>query len=419
VPRLRLTDAAVKKLKPPTRGQADFFDELLPSFGLRVSHAGTRAWIVMTRVNGRLRRFTVGRYPAMPLEAARKLARTALERAQVGRDHRDAVKEELAQCARSRDNSFATRVEEFFEAYVRGRGLRPSTQREYRRILQGPDTAHLGMKSIDQISKDDIVGVLVKMEKRGSKGAAERSLAYLRKFFGWSADQGLIDIPPTARVRVIRPNNARDRVLSDKEIATVWLAFEAEGGAFGALFKLLLLTGQRRGEVAGMQWTEISSGNGTGAIWEVPATRTKNHRNHLVPLSMGACDVLSVIPKTGSLVFSTTGTTPVSGFGKAKARIDKWISENEPMASSWTLHDLRRTMVTVMNEYLQVPPHVVEAVVNHISGDAKRGVAGIYNRALYLEERRAALKRWNAHIDGIVGLGTNSDEPLIRYRCSK
>jgi integrase len=226
--------------------------------------------IVMTRVNGRLRRFTIGRYPAMPLEAARTLARTALERAQIGRDHRDAEKEEEARRARSRGNSFATGVEEFLEVYVGGRGLRPSTQREYRRILQGPDTAHLGMKSVDQITKDDVVGVLGTMERRGSKGAAERSLAYLRKFFGWCADQGLIDLPPTAKIRVIRPNKARDRVLSDKEIATVWLAFNAEDDFFGSLFKLLLLTGQRRGEVAGMRWSEIAEGNGTGMIWEIP-----------------------------------------------------------------------------------------------------------------------------------------------------
>jgi integrase len=164
----------------------------------------------------------------------------------------------LAQRARSRGNSFAARVEEFLKVYVRGRGLRPSTQREYRRILQGTDTAHLGMKLVDQITKDDIVGVLGKMEKRGSKGAAEHSHAYLRKFFGWCADQGLIDVLPTGRVRVIRPNKSRDRVLSDAEIAAAWLAFDAEGGLFGPLFKLLLLTGQRCGEVAGMQWTEIS-----------------------------------------------------------------------------------------------------------------------------------------------------------------
>src|SRR5262245_42352102 len=151
MPRVRLTDAAVKRLRGPKTGQAEYFDELQPSFGLRVSHAGTRAWIVMTRVNGRLRRFTIGRYPAMPLEAARKLARTALERAQLGRDHRDAVREELARRARSRGNSFATRAEEFLEVYVRGRELRPSTQREYKRTLQGPDTAHLGIKPIDQI----------------------------------------------------------------------------------------------------------------------------------------------------------------------------------------------------------------------------------------------------------------------------
>jgi integrase len=156
-----------------------------------------------------------------------------------------------------------------------------------------------------------------------------------------------------------------------------------------------------------MQWSEISEGNGTASIWEIPGSRAKNHRNHLIPLSTGACEVLGQIPKTGPLVFSTTGTSPVSGFGKARARMNEWISTNELMVSPWTLHDLRRTMVTIMNEHLQIAPHVVEAVVNHVSGEAKRGVAGIYNRALYLQERRDALERWARYIRLKTGTSEN------------
>jgi integrase len=147
-----------------------------------------------------------------------------------------------------------------------------------------------------------------------------------------------------------------------------------------------------------MRWDEIRDLGTDNAIWEIPRTRTKNHRSHLVPLVGPVVDILTSIPRTGPLVFSHTGTTSVSGFSKAKARIDQRIAEKLQSTKSaipnWTLHDLRRTMVTVMNERLGIAPHIVEAVVNHVSGTARAGVAGVYNRALYLSERRDALNRW-------------------------
>jgi integrase len=182
----------------------------------------------------------------------------------------------------------------------------------------------------------------------------------------------------------------------------VWQAFAAEAGIFGPLLKLLLLTGQRRGEVAGMLWSELRDLSSPDAIWEIPGTRTKNHRNHLVPLSQASLLVLSDLPRIGPFVFSTTGVTPVSGFGKVKARLDTWIQSKDRSFKPWTLHDLRRTLVTGMNDRLGIQPHVVEAIVNHISGDAKRGVAGVYNRALYLDERRRALEAWGTFVLGLV-----------------
>ena len=202
-------------------------------------------------------------------------------------------------------------------------------------------------------------------------------------------------------MKLDRAASSRDRVLTEEELTLVWRGFAAEGGVFGQLFQLLLVTGQRRGEVAGMQW-RIRNGNPNEAVWEIPGSRTKNRRPHLVPLSPGALNILNQVAFTGPFLFSTTGTTPVSGFGKVKARLDKWILARKPDFRPWTLHDLRRTMVTTMNERLSVPPHVVEAVVNHISGDAKRGVAGVYNRALYLEERRAALASWASYIEALA-----------------
>jgi integrase len=155
-----------------------------------------------------------------------------------------------------------------------------------------------------------------------------------------------------------------------------------------------------------MRWSELELLSAETAVWRIPGSRTKNKQGHLVPLTEQVQEILAAQPKVGDLLFSTTGETPVSGFGRAKLRLDARanamrLADALGVMTAWTLHDLRRTMVTLMNERLSVPPHIVEAVVNHMSGAAKAGVAGVYNRALYLEERRSALERWAAYLDKI------------------
>jgi integrase len=184
--------------------------------------------------------------------------------------------------------------------------------------------------------------------------------------------------------------------INEAEIAEVWQAFGAEGGAFCDLFKLLLLTGQRRGEVVGMRRAELSGLDGDKPVWDIPSDRTKNSRPHSVPLAPQAVTIINARPEIGEsgLLFTTTGRTPISAFSKTKERVDGRIARRRGEAGlalmpDWTLHDLRRTMVTMMNERLGIAPHVVESCVNHISGGAKAGVAGVYNKALYLTDRRA------------------------------
>lgn len=394
MPKTKLTSAAAARLKCPEKGQVEHFDELLPSFGLRLSYSGTKSWFVMSRVNGKLFRMTLGKFPAVSLAKAREQARNIIATAQAGIDPRALLQSEKEKDAERRRNTFNVMAEEFLIKHV-GTKLRPSTAREYRRILKGDDTNKLRNIPITEITKRDILNVIECIQERGSPGAADRALAYLKKFFNWCADREVIEFPPTDRIRLSSPRNQRERVLTDQEIKTIWDAFAAEGGLFGPLFQLLLLTGQRRGEVAGMRWDELVGLNGKRPAWELPGERTKNHRPHIVPLSLGALRIINSIAPNGTFLFSTTGRTPVSGLGKAKARIDEWITEHHTPLPHWTLHDLRRTMVTKMNEDLRIPPHVVEAVVNHMSGSAKRGVAGVYNRALYLDERRSALEAWS------------------------
>jgi integrase len=209
--------------------------------------------------------------------------------------------------------------------------------------------------------------------------------------------------------------NFRKGQLTDLELRYLLRALDHEQSLFAPLIRLLILTGQRRAEVAGMRWSELRDLDSGSPLWEIPGNRTKNKHAHLVPLSTMVSRLLSSLPRVGDLVFTTTGDTPMSGFGKVKARLDARIDtlrntdSLSPMAP-WTLHDLRRTMVTVMNEKLGISPHIVEAVVNHTSGLAKAGVAGVYNRALYLEDRRQALNSWQDWIShvGKVAPGTDA-----------
>ncbi len=191
----------------------------------------------------------------------------------------------------------------------------------------------------------------------------------------------------------------RDRVLSDEELALVWQC--SGGGDFGAIVKLLILTGQRREEVGAAQWSEIDP---AGALWTIPGNRTKNRLPHDVPLAAPALKMWDDQARRDGrdLIFGSRNG-PFQGWSDAKEDIDQRIAQATGGKSlkPWRLHDLRRTVATRLGD-LGVLPHVVEAVLNHISG-SKAGVAGVYNRALYNPEKREALDRWSAKVADIVG----------------
>jgi integrase len=408
MPKARLTALAVDRFKPPASGQIEYFDTHLPAFGLRISYSGTKAWIVMTRVNGKLTRVTLGRHPAMSLTEAREKARAVVESAKAGKDPRLIEAEERRRKDQERRTTFDGVAALFMERYVE-RELRANTAREYRRILQGPDTQDWRSRPISSLTKGDITDLLRRIEERGSPAAANRALAYLSKFFNWCIEQDLLTASPAARVRALSSVTARERVLTPEELMWVWTALDGFPGVFGPLFKVLLLTGQRRGEVAGMGWNELRNLGTDEGVWDLPASRTKNGQPHLVPLAPEVQAILMAQPRKGELVFSTTSTTALSGFSKAKRQLDELVAELRREAGlaplpSWTLHDLRRTMVTMMNERLNIQPHVVEAVVNHLNGAAKQGVAGVYNRALYMNDRGKALSAWAACVSSLAAV---------------
>jgi integrase len=218
-------------------------------------------------------------------------------------------------------------------------------------------------------------------------------LTALSTFFGWVAKRKrLIDASPCS-VHRPEPAGTRDRVLTNAEIRIFWSACEAVSEPFSQALKLLLITGCRLNEVAQMRRAELSE---DGSIWTIPGERTKNRKPHVVPLPPIARSILATINLVSSkFTFSTTGRSPVSGWARVKGRLDA-----EMQIPPWRLHDLRRTAATGMAE-IGIPPHIVEAALNHVSG-AKGGVAGIYNRAAYTQEKRVALERWADHVAALV-----------------
>jgi integrase len=252
-------------------------------------------------------------------------------------------------------------------------------------------------RPLASITQHDVRDLVEAIDDGGAPVSANRTLAVLKTLFKFYAKRGMVAISPAALVDAPAAEESRNRTLSDDEIKAVWKAADAAAYPFGRLVQMLLLTGARRDELREAPWSEFDLDEG-GRSWKLPAERAKNGNEHIVPLSAGALQILSEMPRIkGGLLFTTNGETPFAGLSKAKRRLDTASG-----VTGWTLHDLRRTAATGMADKCGVQPHIIEAALNHISGESKRGVAGIYNRARYADEIRKALQAWADYVDGIV-----------------
>jgi integrase len=253
---------------------------------------------------------------------------------------------------------------------------------------------------IAEIGRRDIKGLLQEMVIAEKPIAANRLLGNLKTLFRWAAENELIEMSPIADLRKPAAENSRDRILEDSELVAIWRGCENLYPAQGGAVRLMLLTGTRRTEAAGLRRSEIR-----GDQWHLPAERSKNGRAHIIHLAPLALEVIASVPEIdgSDRIFTLDGRSSISGWSRVKIRLDEIIAEDsgEPLAH-WVFHDLRRSMVTGMIEHLGIAPHVVEATVNHISGSAKAGVAGVYNRSVLLPQRSEALEAWARHIEGLV-----------------
>ncbi|MBM3564732.1 MAG: DUF4102 domain-containing protein [Alphaproteobacteria bacterium] len=429
MPKAKLTDAVIRRLKPPPEGQADWWDSYQPGFGIRLSHGGSQTWVIQTRVlrEGKWSqtRVTLGRYPAMTLADAREKARAVAQQASAGRDPRHAAKLDRAAMEAASRETFKSVGEDFIRRWVQRKGRRPATKAAYRTALLGSSVEEWQNRPIASITRREIREKLeATVEQAPIK--ANRFLAHWSRFFGWCLEMDLIEIDPTAGITRPAPEKARDRFLSLEETRAVWAAMTKSESFMAPVFKLLLLTGQRRGEIAALRWSEVMDLEGGDPRLEFPGERTKNHRPHVVPLAAQAAEILREAAKhriygsdrrLSDFVFTTTGDNPFSGFTKAKADLDQAAEKIlEASIPHWTIHDMRRTVATHMNGELGIEPHVVEAVLNHISGAAKAGVAGTYNKAAYLPQRRAALSAWANFIDTLADKESPAENALATRR---
>lgn len=404
-----LTDRALRALKPAVSGKTyDAMDAAVPGFGVRVSDTGRKTFILTTRYPGSTNptRRAIGEYGALTLEQGRGKARDWLEMIRKGIDPRDHEEGERRAALRKRVNSFEAVVEDFIRLALIGPNpdkpkLRsgPEVERDIRREL----LPRWGTRPVTEITAHDVVEVVDDIMARGTPHMARNVFATVRRFFNWTISRRVygIDRSPCDRMRpsdLVGERVLRSRILTDDEICAIWAATEKLGYPYGPLLRLLLVTGQRKTEVAEMRWSEIDLEK---HLWIIPPERMKQNAVHAVPLPDMAVTILQNLPrfKRGDFVFSTCfGEKPVAGFSKGKARLDRLMTQElgkEP--PPFVLHDFRRTMRTGLSA-LPISDLVRELVIAH----AKPGLHKVYDQFAYLDEKRRALDLWATRLRSIV-----------------
>jgi len=393
---MKLTAAAVRSLALPT-GVTDkiFFDDELPRFGVRMRAGGSRTWIVQYGIGGKERKLPLGPVSALDPSKARALAKDVLARVRLGEDPL-ALKHEAAARASETLGAQLPRYLAFKRASLRPR----SYAQVERHLLVHAKPLH-GRPLVSLASdRRSVAVVLAKVAEASGPVEANMVRSSLSACCRWLMGEGLLDGNPIIATNKAAQNGARKRVLSDAELKRVWNGLDDD--RYGAIVKLLVLTGLRREEIGGLRWDEIDLDR---ELIHLPAERCKNKRPHDQPLSSAARAIIAALPREGDRVFAAFGS-----WGRAKERLDRKLGND---VAPWRLHDLRRLVSTTMHDKLGIQPHVVESILGHTGHQS--GTAGVYNKADYLDERRRALEKWADHVEGIV-TGKRPVAEVVRLR---
>jgi integrase len=367
-----LTELMLRAAKPPERGTTTLWDGAQKHFGVRISQGGAKSFIILS---GSGRRQSIGRFPTISLASARTRAKELLAEQTLGKTRPKAI-------------AFDDALEAFLaECEKRNR---PRTLRDYVRLLNRHFA--FGRKNLAEITRHDIRRKLEKLNEIQSE--QNHAVVVVKMFFKWAVRNGYIEQNPTDALSTIK-RLARERVLSDDELRSVFKTALGGSSTFAHIVALLVLTGQRRSEVAAIKWEWIDEAERTITL---PASVTKNKRTHKFPYGGMLAKILERVPHQGDYLFPAARdqvkgkpATVFNGWGKPKATFDGLCN-----VSGWQLHDLRRTFATNLAA-LGVAPHVVERILNHASGTIS-GVAAIYNQFKYMDEMRAAIEIWEQRL---------------------
>lgn len=427
---VRLSAISVAKAKPDPNRRIEISDTGTPGLRLVIQPSGAKSWAFRYESNGRSAKVTFGPATgtgALSLAEARDKANEARKLLAQGNDpaeHRKAARAAEADRidaarreARRKDDLVEHVLERFYADHVDG--LKSAS--EVKRLLNKEVKLAWKGRRIDDITRADAIKLIDDIKARGAATTANRTRANARAFFNWCISKGLIEKNPFDRTKPAKAEVSRDRVLDDKEVRLLSLAIERLDWPWRQFFGLVLLTGQRREEIAGMQWAELDLGS-KEPVWLLPSNRTKNGREHAVPLAPRSGAILDkqswprvagAQEEESTFVFTTTGTTSISGFSRAKAKLDATmleIAREEAQArgddpdkislAPWHLHDLRRTAASNMAR-LGISVSVVEKVLNHVSGTFS-GIVSVYQRHDFLAEKRHALTVWADHVASLT-----------------
>lgn len=370
MPIVNLTDLSIQKIKLPAEGEVTYYDKKVRGFGLRCS-AGAKTFVLC--VGKKRHRTTLGRYPILSLQKARERAQELLAERTLG-----TIRPPTIQLHKAR---------ELFIAACEAKN-KPRTVYDYKRLLK--HFGKLDLRPLDSIQAYEVGDIVAGLKSKPTE--AVHAFTTIRAFFRFCRKRGLILRNPIEGMEVPARLKSRDRVLSYEELGAVYRA-AGECGDFGKIVRLLILTGQRRSEIASLHKDFIDTKERTITL---PKTLTKNKREHFFPYGKRAAQILT-LPESG-LLFPARGKPgkPFNGWGKAKSGLDEKLNGVQP----YVLQDLRRTFSTRLAE-LRVMPHVIERLLNHVNGTLSP-IALVYNRAKYLEEMRGAVKLWEARIASLL-----------------
>lgn len=439
---MKLTAKGIRAAKlDPAKTDQLFWDDEIPGFGLRVRAGGSRNWVFQYALGEKQRRLSLGAATEESFKTVRHNDDQGREIIKLGIREQAAqlhARVKLGQDPAGDKTENRKRASDTFEAiakkYLAAKkaSTRPGTYQETERHILKHAKPLNGLQ-VAKIVRRDISNLIGSIRDNSGPVAANRVRSTLSDFFSWAMSEGIDGIENNPVLNTNKSEEKpRERVLQDFELRAIWK--HAGDDHYGSIIKLLMLTGQRADEIASLRWSEITETTvperrvtdtiklpqfNTKAI-DLPADRTKNKKPHIVPLSKPAAAILAAQPQRANddgdlreFVFGI-GQRGFSGWSRCKERLDERIKKElgKPL-EPWTHHDARRTMSTLMHDRLGVLPHVVEAILNHVSG-AKGGVAGVYNKALYLRERAEALNLWADHLAAIVEGEENNITPLKR-----